>query len=297
MTMTAERIDAGPGTLSGGGRIALVAGGGRLPEEVATELVRAGERPFVVVLDGEGPASRFQHYDHTVITLEQASGLLAILRQHDIGRIVLAGGVTKRPNLWKIRKNLHLLALLARFVVPLARGDNNLLKAVVGYFEDHGMKVVGAHEIVPDLLADKGPMTRSKPLRADFADIEAGRTAARALGRLDVGQAAVAVGGRVVALEDIDGTDALLARVKGLRNHGRLAGRKRGVLVKCAKPGQELRADLPTIGIATVEAAHAAGLVGIAVESGRSFVLQQHETISRADELGLFIFGLDAVEN
>jgi DUF1009 family protein len=95
-------------------------------------------------------------------------------------------------------------------------------------------------------------------------------------------------------LEDIEGTDALLARAKALRNHGRLAGRRRGVLVKCAKPGQELRADLPTIGLATVEAAHAAGLAGIAVEAGRSFVLQQAETIARADELGLFIVGINA---
>jgi DUF1009 family protein len=100
-----------------------------------------------------------------------------------------------------------------------------------------------------------------------------------------------------VALEDIEGTDALLARIGTLRGHGRLAGRKRGVLVKCAKPGQELRADLPTIGLATVEAAHAAGLAGIAVEAGRSFVLQQAETIARADELGLFIVGVGTAEH
>jgi DUF1009 family protein len=80
--------------------------------------------------------------------------------------------------------------------------------------------------------------------------------------------------------------------VKELRNHGRIAGKKRGVLVKCAKPGQELRADLPTIGLATVEAAHEAGLVGIGIEAGRSFILDHDRTIERADALGLFIIGL-----
>ena len=105
-------------------------------------------------------------------------------------------------------------------------------------------------------------------------------------------QAAVAVGGRAIALEGIEGTDGLLERVKALRGHGRIAGKKRGVLVKCAKPGQELRADLPTIGLATVEAAHEAGLAGIGIEAGRSFILDHDTTIARADALGLFILGL-----
>jgi DUF1009 family protein len=294
-TMTAERIETGPPS-AGDRRVALIAGSGRLPEEVAAKLAERGNAPFVVVLAGEGPDDRFDAYDHIVLKMEDASGLLPLLRQRNVERVVLAGGVARRPNPWKIRKNLHLLGLLARFLIPLARGDDKLLKAVAKYFEDNGMRVTGAHEIVPDLLAKVGPMTRAKPSRSDFSDIDAGQAAARALGRLDIGQAAVAIGGRAVALEDIDGTDALLARIKVLRSHGRLAGRKRGVLVKCAKPGQELRADLPTIGPATVEAAHAARLAGIAVEAGRSFVLQQEKTIGRADELGIFIFGLGAAE-
>jgi DUF1009 family protein len=295
MTMTAARIEAGPSS-AGDRRIALIAGSGRLPEEVAAKLAERGNAPFVVVLAGEGPDDRFDAYEHMVLKMEEASGLLPLLRQRHVERVVLAGGVARRPNPWKIRKDLRLLALLARFLIPLARGDDKLLKAVAKYFEDNGMRVIGAHEIVPDLLATMGPMTRTRPIAGDMADIDAGHRAAHALGALDVGQAAVAIGGRAVALEDIDGTDALLARIEALRGHGRLAGRKRGVLVKCAKPGQELRADLPTIGPATVEAAHAAGLAGIAVEAGRSFVLQQAETVGRADALGLFIVGLGAAE-
>jgi DUF1009 family protein len=296
MKMTAERIESGQPS-AGDRRVALIAGSGRLPEEVAAKLAEHGKAPFVVVLAGEGPDDRFDAYEHTVLKLEEAPGLLPMLRQRHIGRVVLAGGVARRPNPWKIRKNLHLLTLLARFLIPLARGDDKLLKAVAKYFEDNGMRVIGAHEIVPDLLATEGVMTKTRPLRADLSDIEAGRVAACVLGRLDIGQGAIAIGGRVVALEDIEGTDALLARAKALRNHGRLAGRRRGVLVKCAKPGQELRADLPTIGLATVEAAKAAGLAGIAVEAGRSFVLQQAETIARADELGLFIIGIDTANS
>jgi DUF1009 family protein len=292
--MMTEKIEANPTQPSsaGEGRIAIIAGGGRLPEDVAAKLAAQGEPPFIVVLEGEGPPDRFSAYEHFLLPMEEAPGLLAILRRRHIGRLVLAGGVSRRPNPWKLRKNLHLVALLARFLIPLARGDDDLLRTVARYFEDHGIKVVGAHEIVPDLLAREGPMTRTKPLAVDMADIDAGHVAARAIGALDVGQAAIAIGGRAVALEDIEGTDALLARAKALREHGRLAGRKRGVLVKCAKPGQELRADLPTIGPATVEAAHAAGLAGIAVEAGRSFMIEQAETIRRADELGIFVYGI-----
>jgi DUF1009 family protein len=97
-----------------------------------------------------------------------------------------------------------------------------------------------------------------------------------------------------VALEGIEGTDGLLERVAGLRGHGRLAGASGGVLVKCAKPGQELRADLPTIGLHTVEAVHRAGLVGIGVEAERALILDQRRLIERADELGIFVIGLAA---
>jgi DUF1009 family protein len=106
----------------------------------------------------------------------------------------------------------------------------------------------------------------------------------------------VAIGGRAIALEGIEGTDAMLERVRSLRDHGRLAGKRRGVLVKCSKPGQEARTDLPSIGPRTVEEAHAAGLAGIAVEAGSSLVLNGPEMIHKADALGLFIIGLPPKE-
>ncbi len=139
-------------------------------------------------------------------------------------------------------------------------------------------------------------MTRAAPSRRDMPDLKAALEAARAIGALDIGQGAVSIGGRVVAVEGIEGTDGLLARVKDLRGHGRIAGKKRGVLVKCAKPGQELRADLPTIGPATVLAAHAAGLAGIGVEAGHSLILDFGDMVERADALGLFVVGLPAGE-
>ena len=137
-------------------------------------------------------------------------------------------------------------------------------------------------------------MTRVAPQKDDWSDLTAAKRGALAIGALDIGQAAVSVGGRVVALEGIEGTDGLLERVKDLRGHGRIANRKRGVIVKCAKPDQEVRADLPAIGPMTVDGAHAAGLAGIGVEAGRSLILDFGEVVSRADALGLFVVGLTA---
>jgi hypothetical protein len=178
----------------------------------------------------------------------------------------------------------------------LRRGDDGLLKMLTQALEKRGVKVVGAHEVVPELTASEGSLTTAEPNRSDWRDIEAAHKAAKAIGALDIGQAAIAIGGRAVALEGIEGTAGLLDRMRELRGHGRLAGKARGVLVKCAKPGQELRADLPTIGPQTVEAAHAAGLAGIAVEAGRSLILEGPETLARANALGLFVIGLPAMQ-
>lgn len=276
-------------------KVALVAGGGKLPEEVAAALALKGEPPFVVAVEGEAD-SDFSSYEHKWVPIESIGTLPALFRSRGVTHLVLAGHIGRRPKWWRLQPTPALVAALPGVISALVRGDDGLLRTVVSQFERHGIAVIGAHEIVPELLAAEGPLTRATPQQADRRDLDSALAAALAIGALDIGQAAVAIGGRAIALEGIEGTDGLLARIKDLRGHGRLAGRKRGVLVKCAKPGQELRVDLPAIGPATVEAAHAAGLAGIGVEAGRSLVLEAGKTIERADALGLFIVGLGRVK-
>ncbi|WP_379070864.1 LpxI family protein [Mesorhizobium sp. UC22_110] len=292
-------------TAEGGGRLQLppdarvgiIAGGGRLPTDVANGLGERGHKPFVLMVQGEAlPESALGKFEHEVLSLENIGSLVGILRRRGITHVVLAGEIRRRPRLGAMRFNLGLLAIVPLVISALARGDDGLLKVVVRGLEARGFTVVGAHQIVPDLTATEGALTRLAPSTADWKDIEAAHEAAIAIGMLDIGQGAVAVGGRAIALEGIEGTDGLLARVRELRGHGRLAGKKGGVLVKCAKPGQELRVDLPSIGLQTVEGAHAAGLAGIALEAGRSLVLDSSAVIAKADALGLFVVGLPAKE-
>ncbi len=278
--------------LTASDKVAIIAGSGALPVEVADGLSAVGHAPFVVMIAGEmDREAELARHEHETIDPEDIGALVPMLRRHGATHVVMAGGVARRPR-WRGLLNVRMLPLLGVAAAALARGDDGLLSIAVRYLEGKGFKVVGAHQIVPDLVAAEGVITRAKPLAGDRRDLDAALAGARAIGALDIGQAAVAVGGRVIALEGIEGTDGLLARVVGLRAHGRIANRKRGVLVKCAKPGQELRADLPTIGPATVEAAHAAGLAGIGVEAGRSLILDQAGVIANADRLGLFVVGL-----
>lgn len=288
---TTEAARASP--LRPGDRVAIIAGNGRLPEDIAESLVAHGHRPFVVQTMGEvKPDSTLHRYDGETLAVEEFPRLLPVLRSRGVTHVVMAGGITRRPDLRAVRPSLALLKLLPRALAALARGDDGLLRMLIGTLADAGIRVVGAHEIMPDLLATEGLLAGPTPLSSDRRDVDAALAAARAIGALDIGQGAVAIGGRVVALEGVEGTDGLLDRARALRGHGLLAGKTRGVLVKCAKKGQELRVDLPSIGPATVRHAHAAGLAGVGVEADRSLVLDAAEVLREAERLGVFVIGL-----
>lgn len=283
-----------PLPLALGSRVAVIAGEGRLPADVAAQLESQGFSPFVLMCGRrEQTAPELQAFEHRRMEVEEAPGLVPFLKSHGITHVVMAGAVVRRPRWIALRPRRYLPALALTAWRALRRGDDGLLRVVVETIEGAGIRVVGVHELVPDLVAPAGPLTKALAGSGDGRDLSAALAAARTLGALDIGQAAVSVGGRVIAVEGIEGTDGLLMRVRDLRGHGRIAHAKRGVLVKCAKPGQELRADLPTIGPDTVLLASAAGLGGIGVEAERSLVLDRKRTVEEADRLGLFIVGLE----
>jgi hypothetical protein len=166
-------------------------------------------------------------------------------------------------------------------------GDDGLLGAVVKALEAEGFRLRGIEEFLQDLLAEEGCFGRYQPDEAAWRDIRRGIDVVRAMGAADVGQATVIQDGLVLGVEALEGTDALLARCGPLRRAG-----PGGVLVKLRKPGQERRADLPTIGVTTVQGAAAAGLRGIAVEAGGTLVVDVPAVTAAADGAGLFIIGI-----
>lgn len=279
--------------LDGKGRLAIIAGSGFLPAYVADAARQAGEDPYIIALANEADRD-WSAFDHINLGVGDFSGLETTFKRHGIDRVVMSGGVARRPPwreihpTWRVIKELPLTIRTL-----LSGGDNAVLQMVIRLIEAGGVSVVGAHEIAPDLLATTGPLGRLSPSAEDLRDIAQGAKAADALGVLDVGQGAVSVGGRVVALEGAEGTDSMIERVAGLRAEGRISQRRRGVLVKLCKPQQDVRADLPSIGVSTVLNAKKAGLAGVAVEAGRALVLERDAVIAAADEAGIFVCGID----
>jgi len=251
-----------------------------------------GHEPFIIQIKGESDQD-WSGFSGIRISIADLSEFSAAVRREGIGSVVLAGGIGRRPEFTELRPTWRSLIAFPSFLgVFASAGDDKLLRFAIKVLENEGVRVLAAQQVAPDLLCTFGPLGRVKPGKADQKDIIAASGAALALGGLDIGQGAVSVGGRVVALEGLEGTDAMLERVAGLRVSRRLSLRHAGVLVKLCKPDQDERADLPSIGAQTVIMAHAAGLSGIAIEAGRALVLERESVIAEADRLGLFVTGI-----
>jgi DUF1009 family protein len=207
------------------------------------------------------------------------------LRENKVSELVLAGGI-RRPSLAALRPDWRAAKLFAR-IGYRALGDDGLLSAVVSELEHEGFRVISPDQLLDGALAPEGPLGKVRPDAQSAADIEHGLRIARALGALDVGQAVIVQQGLVLGVEAIEGTDELLCRCAALRRDG-----PGGVLVKVQKPGQEPRADRPTIGLHTVQLATETGLRGIAIEADATIVLDHDEVVRAADGAGLFVVGV-----
>jgi DUF1009 family protein len=267
-------------------RLGIVAGGGALPGQVAAACQASGRPFFVLAIEGYADPALVVDRPHAWVRLGAAGGLgIDLLKEAGVEDVVLVGGV-RRPSLAALRPDRRTALFLAR-IGRAAFGDDGLLGAVVRTLEDEGFRVVGPDAILREILAVEGVYGAVAPDAAAWADIERGLAVARAIGALDIGQAAVVQQGLVLGVEAIEGTDALVARTAALRREG-----PGGVLVKVKKPGQETRVDLPVIGTQTVANAAAAGLRGIAVEAGAALVVDRAAVVAAADRAGLFVVGV-----
>jgi len=266
--------------------LGILAGGGALPIEIADAVARSGRPLHIVGIEGEADPA-IGRYPHTWVNLGGIGAMTRALRQHGCRELVIAGS-TRRPNLMRLRPDLGFLTSLPDLVRCLRGGDDSVLRRVVRFFEAKGLQVLGVEDVAPHLLAPPGPLGSHAPGEAQRTAIARGFAMIRALGPFDVGQAVVAAGERIVAIEGAGGTDAML--------DGIATDVKGGVLAKGPKPGQEMRVDVPTIGPETVRRCAALGLAGIAVLRGSTIVLAREEVRGRADRAGLFVIGVDVPE-
>jgi len=210
---------------------------------------------------------------------------LKALKNNNVYEVVLAGGI-KRPSFKEMITDWEGVKIIAKLAVKKL-SDDKLFRAVMDEMENRGFKVVGIEEVVPDMLFTEGLYGSVKPSAEDMDDIQRGITVAKALGAVDVGQAVVVQEGMVLAVEAIEGTDMMLSRASALKKEG-----KAPVMVKVLKPGQDMRVDLPAIGLQTVEQLKKYGIKGVAVEAGGILLIEREAVIQLADKEGIFIIGV-----
>ena len=181
--------------------------------------------------------------------------------------------------------------VLARAGASSVMGDDGLLKAVIAQIEELGFKVVGPDTFLKEGVDKVGILGRFSPDELARADIERGIHILNTLGPVDVGQAVIVQDNIVIAVEAVEGTDAMIERSRAFRRDGPGA-----VLIKLPKPGQEKRVDLPTIGPRTIERMYAAGIRGVAFDGSNTLFIDRDATITLADQHGLFVLALDSSE-
>jgi DUF1009 family protein len=275
-------------------KLGIIAGGGDLPRAVAASARADGREVFVIGLTGsldEGD-DWIGDFPHEVMSPGAPGRAFKSFRREGVTDILLAGKVD-RPDFSSLKLDMKGVLLLPRALKAARQGDDALLRFLVAMFEEEGFRAIGVAEAAPGLVCGEGVLGRHTPDDAHRADMERGFAIVKALGALDVGQAAVVCEGLALAVEAAEGTDRMIERVATLRQALRGTPRqRRGVLVKALKPTQDAKTDMPVIGVATVERAAAAGLAGIGLEAGGALIVDKALVAAKADALGLFVAGV-----
>lgn len=270
--------------------LGIIAGLGHLPVKVAEAASARGQDVFIVRLKGfVEPA--LKSYLGTEIGIAEIGKILKALKQAGCKDVCFAGRVT-RPDFGTLKPDLKGLSLLPKVIAAARKGDDALLRVLVETVESDGFRVIGAEQASGALLAGAGVILGAAPSDQCMSDIHKAAKVAAEIGRLDIGQGAIVCDGLVLCVEAQEGTDLMLQRCAQL--DPKLRGdtsRRKGVLVKRPKPIQERRIDLPTIGPVTIEGAAAAGLAGIAVETGGALLVSIDDMKVVADRYGLFVYG------
>jgi DUF1009 family protein len=265
--------------------IGIIAGSGMMPVEIIRHCNRNNIPIFVVGLESFATEKQLSEAPHTFAKIGEAGKILKAFKENNVQNIVLAGGI-KRPSFKELIPDWEGMKIVAKLAMK-KMSDDNLFRAVIYEVENRGFKIVGIEEVVPEMLFQEGIYGKVKPGKDDMNDIERGWTVAKAIGSVDVGQAVVVQEGLVLAMEAIEGTDQMLARAASLRKEG-----KKPIMVKVLKPGQDMRVDLPAIGLQTIDLFIKHGIGGIAVEAGGILLIEKDAVIKKADENGIFIIGL-----
>ena len=269
--------------------LGLLAGIGHLPVDVAQSAKKLGYKVVAIAVvadtDPELPENADVFY---TINVGKVGKILQTLKQHGVKNVTMIGKVTKEV-LYKngvVVPDLTTIRVLAS--LP-DRKDDTIMSAIVKLIEDAGLHVMDQTELIRPLLPDPGVLTKRKPTEQEWGDMRFGFRMAKELGRLDIGQTVVVKNRAVMALEAIEGTDACILR-------GGFLGRGGVIVAKTAKPAQDSRFDMPSVGITTLTSMIHAGATGIVIEAGRTLLVDRKRALAMAEEKNITIVSMHESE-
>ena len=262
-------------------KIAVISGAGDLPNKVIARLHELKLDPVIISIKGFGSEIYPQ------FSIGEIGKMLEYVKNRDVTDIIFCGAV-KRPSMFSIKLDAVGKSWLKKLGIRAFLGDDALLKGIKALLNKEGLNIIKPQDILKTILTPKGLLTDCKPSDRDLRDIARGVFVLNALSKADVGQSIVVQEGIVLAIEAFEGTAKMLERSRELK----LTNTRGGVLVKMAKKQQDIALDLPTIGEQTINQSKGANLSGIALEIGRTQIIDLDQTIALADRLGLFIVGI-----
>jgi DUF1009 family protein len=277
------------------GRVGLLAGSGRFPFLFTRAAQDRGMEVVCVGIAGHADPGLSKAADQFFWNgVARLGAMIRRFKRERIECVVMAGKIQKRRlyDRWRLLRHMPDLRFVRAFWSGRRRDnrDDAILLSLVSEFERDGIRVASALEVCPELLASAGRLTKRGPSDRELEDLRFGWRIAKEMGRLDVGQSVAVRERSILAVEAVEGTDAMIERAGGLCPSGGFT------VVKVAKPSQDMRFDVPAVGRNTIEAMRAVGATCLAIEAGKTIVIELEETVRLADRCGVSIVSLSTEE-